>query len=251
MVLSADDSPVVLVTGGIRGVGRGIAEAYLAAGATVVVCGRTPPEPGTSTDSQPLFLAADVRDEDAIAPLIQAVVDQHGRLDILVNNAGGSPPAEAATVSPRFSQAIIQLNLVAPLMLSAAANAVMQSQESGGLIINIGSLNGLRASPGTAAYGAAKAGIIDMTKSLAIEYAPKVRVNCITPGAIQTPELHRLYGGDEYFDAVTATVPLGRMGRPSDVAGVCLFLSSDSASFITGSNIVVDGGGDDPPAPST
>jgi NAD(P)-dependent dehydrogenase (short-subunit alcohol dehydrogenase family) len=107
----------------------------------------------------------------------------------------------------------------------------------------------LRASPRTAAYGASKAGVIDMTKSLAVAYAPKVRVNCVTPGAIQTPDLHRLYGGDEYFEAVSATVPLGRMGRPSDVAGACLFLSSESASFITGSNIVVDGGGDDPPPP--
>ena len=150
-------------------------------------------------------------------------------------------------MSPRFVAAIITLNLVAPFVVSQRANEVMQKQPEGGSIINISSLCGLRPSPGTAAYGAAKAGLINLTESLAVEFAPKVRVNCVTAGALETDELHNAYGGDAYFEAVAATVPLGRMGRPPDVAKACLFLASEAASFITGANLLVHGGGDDPP----
>jgi NAD(P)-dependent dehydrogenase (short-subunit alcohol dehydrogenase family) len=127
------------------------------------------------------------------------------------------------------------------------ANEVMQTQDAGGCVVNISSLTGMRPSPGTAAYGAAKAGLINLTESLAVEYAPKVRVNCVTAGALATEELHQQYGGDAYVDKVAATVPLGRIGTPADVAQACLFLVSDAAGFITGSNLVVHGGGDDPP----
>jgi NAD(P)-dependent dehydrogenase (short-subunit alcohol dehydrogenase family) len=247
MALAELNDRVVLVTGGTRGVGHGIAEAFLAADSKVVVCGRNEPQSADDDVVRPVFIAADVRDREQASALIDDVVAQFGRIDILVNNVGGSPPSEAATVSPRFFEAVVRLNLLAPLMMSGLANKVMQSQASGGLIINIASLSGLRPSPGTAAYGAAKAGLIDATESLAVVYAPKVRVNCVTPGAVATPDLHRLYGGDAYFDAVAATIPLGRMGQPSDVAATCLFLASGAAEFITGSNILVHGGGDNPP----
>jgi NAD(P)-dependent dehydrogenase (short-subunit alcohol dehydrogenase family) len=123
----------------------------------------------------------------------------------------------------------------------------MQAQTGGGTIVNISSLCGMRPSPGTAAYGAAKAGLINLTESLAVEFAPKVRVNCITAGALDTEELHQQYGGDSYLEAVAKTVPLQRMGRPEDVAAACLYLVSDAASFVNGANLVVHGGGDDPP----
>lgn len=238
---------VVLVTGGTRGVGRGIADAFLGAGATVVVCGRNQPDDEPDRRASPEFIPADVRDPVQAGALIDDVVGRWGRIDVLVNNVGGSPPSETATASPRFFEAIVRLNLLVPLMMSELANQAMQAQAAGGLIINIASLNGLRPSPGTAAYGAAKAGLIDATESLSVVYAPKVRVNCVTPGAIATADLHRLYGGDAYFDAVAATVPLGRIGQPSDVANTCLFLASDAAEFITGANILVHGGGDQPP----
>ena len=240
----------MLVTGGTRGLGLGLSQAFLDAGDEVVVCGRSEPgTPATATggDRAATFVAADVRDPDQVEALVRGVVDRHGRLDVLINNAGGSPPADSATVSPRFVAAIITLNLVAPFVVSQRANEVMQRQPEGGSIINISSLCGLRPSPGTAAYGAAKAGLINLTESLAVEFAPKVRVNCVTAGALETEELHNAYGGDAYFKAVAATVPLGRMGRPPDVAKACLFLASDAASFITGANLVVHGGGDDPP----
>lgn len=239
---------VVVVTGGTRGIGKGIAEAFLDAGAVVVVCGRTAPESSHDSDRQPTFIAVDIRDPDQARAMIDAVVERFGRLDVLINNAGGSPPADSASASPRFTAAIIQLNLVAPMIVSGLANAVMQKQETGGSIINIGSLCGMRPSPGTAAYGAAKAGLINATESLSTAFAPKVRVNCVTPGAIATDELHKRYGGDSYFEAVSATVPMRRMGTPADVASACLFLASDQAQFITGANLLVHGGGDAPPA---
>jgi NAD(P)-dependent dehydrogenase (short-subunit alcohol dehydrogenase family) len=237
---------VVLVTGGTRGVGKGIADAYAAAGARVAVCGRTEPAE-TDGDGSPLFVPADVRDAEQAAALVAQVVERLGRLDVVVNNAGGSPPADAATASPRFTEAIVKLNLLAPMHVGQAANAVMQTQADGGCIVNIASLSGMRPSPGVAAYGAAKAGLINVTQSLAVAWAPKVRVNCVTPGAIATAELHEHYGGDAYFEAVGKTVPMGRMGLPADVAAACLFLSSPAAGFITGANLVVHGGGDNPP----
>ena len=176
---------VVLVTGGTKGVGRGITDAFLAAGATVVMTARHEPEAPVAVDGVAAdFLPADVRDPDQVLELVQAVVAAHGRLDVAVNNAGGSPSVPAADAKPRFSQAIVNLNLMAPLHVGQAANAVMQEQDEGGSIINIGSVSGIRPSPGSAAYGAAKAGLVNLTQTLAMEWAPKVRVNMVTGGLI-------------------------------------------------------------------
>lgn len=237
----------VIVTGGARGIGRGIAEAFLTRGATVVICGRTEPDAGLAVDGRAAgFVAADVRDPDAVDALIQGVVSHHGGLDVLVNNAGGSPSADSGTVSPKFSRAIIELNLLAPLVCSQKANAVMQTQADGGSIINIASVSGLRPSPGTAAYGAAKAGLLNLTQTLAVDYAPKVRVNAISAGLIRTEQSHLHYGDEAGIAAVGATVPLGRMGTPSDIANACVFLASPLAAYVSGANLVVHGGGEAP-----
>jgi NAD(P)-dependent dehydrogenase (short-subunit alcohol dehydrogenase family) len=223
----------VVVTGGTRGIGRGIAERFLAAGAEVIVVGRTPGDvPGAR------FVQADVRDVEQLERVIPE------KLDVLVNNAGGSPPVEAATASPRFSAAIIQLNLTSPLWLAQRANAVMQRQPEGGAIINIASVSGTRPSPGTAAYGAAKAGLINLSQSLAVEWAPKVRVNAIVGGLVRTEQAEEHYGGAQGIAAVAATVPMGRMGTPDDIAGACLYLAS--APYVTGAALVVHGGGEWP-----
>lgn len=234
---------VALVTGGSRGIGRGIVETFVAAGASVMTCGRNGP---ADLPSGVGFTAADVRDVEQVDALVAATLERFGRLDVLVNNAGGSPPADAATASPRFSTSIVALNLLAPLFCSQRANAVMQGQDDGGSIVNISSVSGLRPSPGTAAYGAAKAGLINLTRSLAVEWAPKVRVNAVTAGLIRTEQAHLHYGDEAGVERVAATVPLGRMGEPSDVADACLYLASPLARYVSGSNIVVHGGGERP-----
>lgn len=238
---------VVLVTGGTRGIGRGIAEAYLAAGADVWVCGRKEPETlPTHGDSSARFLSCNVRDPEDVDKVISEVVAQSGRLDVLVNNAGGAPHADAATVSPRFTASIIDLNLTSAIHCAQRANAQMQQQEEGGEIVNIASVSGMRPSPGTAAYGAAKAGLLNITRSLAVEWAPKVRLNCVTAGLIETEQSELHYGDAEGLAQVAATVPLGRMGRPADIANACLFLSSPLSSYISGAEITLDGGGERP-----
>jgi NAD(P)-dependent dehydrogenase (short-subunit alcohol dehydrogenase family) len=237
----------VLVTGGCRGVGRGIATRFLAAGAEVAVCCRHEPERLPAAEGrEAVFLAADVRDPDQVATLVAAVVERFGRLDVVVNNAGGSPPADAATASPRFSTSIVALNLLAPLHVAQAANAVMQEQDEGGAIVNIGSVSGLRPSPGTAAYGAAKAGLVNLTATLAVEWAPKVRVNCVSAGMVRTEQSDLHYGDESGLAAVAATVPLGRMAEPDDVAEACLFLASPASSYVSGANLVLHGGGERP-----
>ena len=238
---------VVIVTGGCRGIGAGISERFLTAGAEVVICCRHEPDllPAAAGRTA-VFIAADVREVADIDTVVSTAADRFGRLDVLVNNAGGAPAADAATASPRFSASVITLNLIAPLNVAQRANKVMQRQTDGGTIINISSVSGLRPSPGTAAYGAAKAGLINLTQSLAVEWAPKVRVNTVSGGLIRTEQSHLHYGDAEGITAVGASVPLGRMGEPSDIADACLFLASPLARYITGSNLVVHGGGELP-----
>ena len=238
---------VVIVTGGGRGVGRGISECFLDAGAEVVVCSRNQPETlPEAAGRQALFCRADVREVDQIEQVVAFTTERCGRLDVLVNNAGGAPAAEAATASPRFSEAVIRLNLIAPLHFAQRANAVMQSQEEGGSIINISSVSGLRPSPGTAAYGAAKAGLSRLTQTLAVEWAPKVRINTISAGMIRTEQSHLHYGDEAGIAAVAATVPLGRLGEPREAGNLCLFLASPLASYVSGANLLMHGGGERP-----
>lgn len=238
---------VTIVTGGTRGIGRGISERFLEAGADVVVCGRREPEkPIEAGGRRALFVAADVRKVDEIENVVRTATDRFGRLDVLVNNAGGAPEAAAATASPRFHEAIIHLNMIAPLHFAQRANAVMQGQEEGGSIIHIASVSAIRPSPGTAAYGGAKAGLISMASSLAVEWAPKVRVNAITAGLIATEFALDHYGGPEGMARVAATIPLGRLGRPDDIADTCLYLASPLARYVSGANLLVHGGGEAP-----
>lgn len=238
---------VAIVTGGGKGVGAGITARLLAAGAEVVVCGRREPETlPAAAGKRATFVAADVREIEQIDRVVAFTTERFGRLDVLVNNAGGAPPAEAASASPRFSEAILKLNLLAPLNFAQRANAIMQKQDAGGSIINIASVSGVRPSPGTAAYGAAKAGLINLTQSLAVEWAPKVRVNAITAGMIRTEQSHLHYGDEAGVAAVAATVPLGRLADPEDIGDVCLFLASPLARYVSGASILVHGGGERP-----
>ena len=238
---------VVLVTGGTKGVGRGIAEAFLIAGARVVVCGRHAPDaPLEVAGAQAEFVLCDVREATAVRALIEGIVERHGRLDVLVSNAGGAPAADAASASPRFHEGIVRLNLLAPLHLAQAANGVMQKQDEGGVILFIGSVSALRPSPGTAAYGAAKAGVLSLAMSLAVEWAPKVRVVAVSPGPVLTEQADLHFGDAAGIAAVAGTIPAGRLAAPKDVADACLFVASRRAGFISGSNLLLHGGGERP-----
>jgi NAD(P)-dependent dehydrogenase (short-subunit alcohol dehydrogenase family) len=223
---------VAIVTGGARGVGRGITQRFLDAGAQVVVCGRTEPEklPGAGK-RRAFFVAADVREVEQIETVAREAEKRFGRIDVLVNNAGGAPESDAATASPRFSEAIVRLNLLAPLHFAQRANTTMQKQSDGGVIINIASVSGVRPSPGTAAYGAAKAGLLSLTQTLAVEWAPKVRVVAITAGMIRTEQSHLHYGDEDGI---------------ASIGEACLFLASPLAGYVSGASLLVHGGGEKP-----
>lgn len=237
----------VIVTGGTKGLGRVIAQRFLGQGADVVICARRPPESPVEVEGRAAtFVACDVRDPEQVAAVVQAAVDATGRVDVLVNNAGGAPPAESATVSPRFNDKIVALNLTAPLTFAQAVHDTMQAQDDGGVIVNIASVSGTRANPAGVAYGAAKAGLINATETLAVEWGPKIRVVAPVVGLIVTEEAHLFYGDEDGIAAVGDTIALGRMGVPEEVADVVLFCASPMARWVSGCAIPVHGGGEKP-----
>jgi NAD(P)-dependent dehydrogenase (short-subunit alcohol dehydrogenase family) len=231
------DGKVAVVTGGTRGVGAGIARAFVRAGAEVLVCARRPPEvpvPGTE------FVPLDVRDAEAVRRLCGGLP----RLDVLVNNAGGSPHRPLDQADAERHARVVELNLVAPLTLSLAAYD--QLRRTKGSIVMIGSVSGNRPSPGTAAYGAAKAGLESLARSMAVEWAPDIRVNTLVVGMVRTELSHLHYGDRDGIAAVSRTVPLGRLAEPSDVGAAAVFLASDAAAYISGASLLVHGGGERP-----
>lgn len=227
----------VLVTGGTRGVGAGVARAFAHAGAHVMTCARIPPE-------QPLdgveFTPLDLRDP----PAVRAFFDALPRLDVLVNNAGGTPYRRLLDADAERHAKVLELNLTAPLTASLAAYE--QLRRSRGSIVMIGSVSGGRPSPGSAAYGAAKAGLAHLAASMAVEWAPHVRVNTLVVGMVRTERSAAHYGGPDGIAAVARTVPLGRLATPADVGAAAVFLASDAAAYISGASLQVHGGGEWP-----
>ena len=237
----------VLITGGTRGLGRGTAELFLEAGANVVVCGRTEPDSLPKHENRTaLFCACDVRDPESTQALVDYCLQQTGQLDVLINNAGGSPEVDAATVSPRFTKSIIEMNLIGPAVLSQQSCLAMRETSKQGSIVNIASVSAVRPSPGTAAYGAAKAGLVNLTRSLAQEWAPAIRVNAIIAGLAKTESAMDHYGGVEGIAKIEARMPMQRMALPSDIGRACMYLSSNQASYISGTTLEVHGGGEPP-----
>lgn len=231
------DGKVVVVTGGTRGVGAGVARAFAEAGAQVVICARRPPEvPLPGVEFRPL----DLRDPAAVRDFFAALP----RLDVLVNNAGGTPYRRLTDTEAERHARVIELNLVAPLTASLAAYEHLE--RSRGSVVMIGSVSGGRPSPGSAAYGAAKAGLANLARSMAVEWAPRVRVNTLVVGMVRTELSHLHYGGEEGIASVSRTVPLGRLAEPSDIGAAAVFLASDAAAYISGASLHVHGGGERP-----
>ncbi|MFD5014399.1 SDR family oxidoreductase [Streptomyces chartreusis] len=231
------DGKVVVVTGGTRGVGAGVTRAFAEAGAQVVICARRPPEvPLPGVEFRPL----DLRDPAAVRDFFAALP----RLDVLVNNAGGTPYRRLTDAEAERHARVIELNLVAPLTASLAAYEHLA--RSRGSVVMIGSVSGGRPSPGSAAYGAAKAGLENLARSMAVEWAPRVRVNTLVVGMVRTELSHLHYGGEEGIASVSRTVPLGRLAEPSDIGAAAVFLASDAAAYISGASLHVHGGGEPP-----
>ncbi|GAA0278329.1 SDR family oxidoreductase [Actinomadura nitritigenes] len=230
----------VVVTGGARGVGAGISRAFLEAGADVIAVARREPDAlPEGGGRKAAFVSLDVRDADA-AEAFAAGLD---RVDVLVNNAGGAPFLPLADGPLRTHLKIIELNLTGPMIMARTLRPLMPDGSS---VVNIGSVSGVRPSPGTAAYGAAKAGLHSLTQSLAVEWAPRVRVNTLVLGMIRTELAHLHYGDEAGVEAVGRTVPMGRLGDPFEVGAACVYLASDLASYVTGSQMLLHGGGERP-----
>ncbi|MGV9453928.1 SDR family oxidoreductase [Streptomyces sp. NPDC003635] len=228
---------LAVVTGGTRGVGAGIARALVEAGAEVVVCARRAPEvPLKGTE----FRTLDVRDAVSVGRFFTELP----RLDVLVNNAGGTPYRLLAEAEAERHARVLELNLTAPLTVSLAAYPPLRRAR--GSVVMIGSVSGGRPSPGAAAYGAAKAGLESLARSMAVEWAPEVRVNTVVVGMVRTELAHLHYGDEEGVAAVSRTVPLGRLAEPADVGAAAVFLASDAAAYVTGASLALHGGGERP-----
>ena len=214
----------IIVTGGGKGIGRGITTAFAKAGAHIAICGRSTPETFDSDIADRIhFIELDIREAESAEKLLDFAASFGHPVTTLINNAGGGPPVASAEASASLTEKVIKLNLLAPIYLSQAAYNYMRANEVNGSIINISSVSATRSSPGTVAYGAAKAGLINVTTSLAMEWAPDVRVNAIIVGLVKTEASESHYGGEKGMAYLADNLPMKRMGQPQDIAHACLF----------------------------
>jgi len=237
----------VVITGGSKGIGLEITKTFLKHQANVIILARNKPKRKIqSKGNAGYFIECDIRNTESIDSAIKDIASKYKSIDVLINNAGGAPMADSLTASPKFHEAIIDLNLTAPLNLSQKIAKKMIKQKTVSNIINISSVTATRPTPGSAAYGAAKGALVNLTKTLAVEWAPKIKVNSIIVGYIETENSILHYGSKSEIKKVAKTIPLKRMGQPQDVANACVFFASDLAEWVTGSALEVHGGGESP-----
>jgi hypothetical protein len=232
-----------IITGGSRGIGLAIAQRLAAAGANVVLTSRKQKSADAAAEqigANALGVAAHAVDEDAARRCVDLTLDRFGRVDILINNAGTNPAFGPLIEQDhaRFAKTF-DVNLWAPLLWTSLAVKAWMG-ERGGAVVNTASVGGMHFAPNLGLYNATKAALIHVTKQLALELSPRVRVNAICPGVVRTKLAEALW--KEHEEAVSASTALGRIGEPPDVAAAVAFLVSDEASWITGEAMVIDGG---------
>jgi meso-butanediol dehydrogenase/(S,S)-butanediol dehydrogenase/diacetyl reductase len=233
---------VAIITGGATGIGKAIASKYIDYGAEVVIAGRTE-ETGRETAEELgcEFHQCDVTEYEQVETLVNSTVDEYGQLDVIVNNAGIGQVGSIEEVSLEEWDTVIQVNLTGVMYGSRAAIPYLKDRE--GCIINVASIYGLVGGPGSPAYSAAKGGVVNFTRELAIDYATEgVRVNSICPGFVETPMTDDYLDQEQFYEFVRDETPMQRVAEPEEIGGIAMFLASDEASYITGTNIPVDGG---------
>ena len=237
----------IVITGGSKGIGLEITKTFLKHQANVIILARNKPKRKIqSKGNKGYFIECDIRNTESIDSALKDIASKYKSIDVLINNAGGAPMADSLTASPKFHEAIIDLNLTAPLNLSQKIAKKMIKQKTVSNIINISSVTATRPTPGSAAYGAVKGALVNLTKTLAVEWAPKIKVNSIIVGYIETENSILHYGSKSEIKKVAKTIPLKRMGKPQDIANACVFFASDMAEWVTGSALEVHGGGESP-----
>jgi NAD(P)-dependent dehydrogenase (short-subunit alcohol dehydrogenase family) len=242
------DGKVAMITGASRGLGRGFAEVLAAGGATVVLAARgveqlaVVREDIEEAGGKAIAVQLDVRDKEQAEDAVAAAVEQAGRIDILVNNSGVAVTRRILDVSEEDWNSVLDTNLTGAWNVAQAVARQMAEDGEGGTLVNISSLLGIRTQAGVVAYSVAKAGLDHLTRVMAVELARQnIRVNSLAPGYILT-DLNRAFFETEPGKALTARVPMRRLGLPDDLTGALLFLASDASKYVTGQVLVVDGG---------
>jgi NAD(P)-dependent dehydrogenase (short-subunit alcohol dehydrogenase family) len=244
-VIPTDDmltDETAIVTGGSTGIGKAVAAEFVDAGADVVIAGRSADRGNETADELGCtFHQCDVAEYDEVAALVEATVEAFDGLDVLVNNAGIGHTGTVDEMAVEDWHDVLSVNLTGVMYGSRAA--MPHLKQGGGSIVNVASIYGLVGAHAAPAYAAAKGGVVNFTRSLAIDHAAEgVRVNSVCPGFVETPMTDAYLDEEQFYEFVRGQTPMGRVAQPEEIAGITAFLASEKASYITGANVPVDGG---------